>query len=1123
MDKLASTGAMAAATIRGCQDDELRWPMRRTETESTIVSCGPIQDPAPATAMRSGSSAAISALRSGYSAPLLLCATLVVSTTFAVTPAHAQSWTGTTSGDWFTGTNWTPNGVPAAGMNVSIDTQTPNPAIVSGGPTAILGQLVIGQLGTGTLTIQKGQSGGVVTDAIGYLGYFAGSNGNVTVTGSGSHWTNTNSLFVGYDGSGTLNIQSGGGVNTSSAVVGRHAGSAGFVNIDGGFLNSTGQIRIGEVGNGTFTVQNGGGVTNSFAIVGDAAGVTGTVTVNGNGSMWTSSSDLTVGNFGIGALTIQNGAIVTNDNAIIAANLGSTGTVVVDNGTWSSGSGLHVGEGGAGTLTIQNGGAVNNNGNGIVGFMAGSSGTVNVTGAGSTWTNGSVAVGLSGTGLVTIQNGGFVSNDSGQIGYFAGSTGTVLVDNGTWTNSGQLSVGLQGSGILALQNGGAVNSPFAEIGAGSGSTGAVRVNNGTWNNTGAITIGSDGSGKLTVQNGGAVNAGHVQLAAAAGSAGILNIGADPGSAAAAPGTLNTPTISFGAGAGQINFNHTSTNYVFTPALSGIGRLNQYAGTTTLTGDSSGFSGATFVGGGRLLVNGSLAGSAVTVASGGFPSGILGGSGTIGGLVVNAGGTVAPGNSIGTLNVAGNINFGSGSIYQVETNATGQSDKIVAGGTATINGGSVQVLAGMGNYAPATTYTILTAAGGRSGAFDTVTSNLVFLDPSLSYDPTNVYLTLTRNNTSFAAVGITPNQIATGGAVDGLAFGNPLYNAVLNLSSVQARSAFDQLSGEIHASAKGVMVEDSRFARDAALDRLRAAFDDVGAVRTPVMAYADGGPTLTAADTDRFALWGRGFGAWGTISGDGNAATLKRDIGGLFVGADGLVTDAIRLGVLGGYSHSDFRVTDRASSDRSDNYHVGIYGGSHWGDLAFRSGAALTWHNLSTNRAVAFPGFADSLTSQSIARTAQIFGDIGYTIRAGQLGVEPFGNLAHVNVASGAFTEKGGTAALTSPGDSTDVTLTTLGLRGSNVFTMAHGPFMTARSTVGWQHAFGNVTPLATLAFAGGIPFGIAGAPIARDAAVIDVGLDLELTSSAVLALSYGGQFGRALTDQSVKGSFAWKF
>ncbi|MCP3465935.1 autotransporter domain-containing protein [Bradyrhizobium sp. CCGUVB23] len=1045
----------------------------------------------------------------------LLCSTALASAAFVAAPAYAQSWTGAASPDWFNAANWSPNGVPTAGGNVSIDTQTPNPAVVDvGGQTVTVNQVLVGQSNTGTLTIQKGQGGGTLKDTVGIIGDLAGSNGAVTVQG-GATWTNTNSLSVGFGGTGTLNVV--GLVNAPSVVAGVLAGSAGFVTVDGGFLNANQLALIGGFGTGTLTIQNGGSVLNNLGIVGDSAGASGAVVVTGSGSTW-NNGDVTIGNFGAGALTIQNGAAVNNNNGFVAAGAGSTGTVVVDAATWNSAGQLHIGEGGAGTLTIQNGGSVSSVFGAVVGFLANSSGTVNVTGAGSTWTNGSgLEVGGFGAGTLTIQNGGLVSSQGSDLGFFAGSVGTVLVDNGTWTISGTLAVGDQGSGILTIQNGGTVNTGFAVVGSSPGSTGSVLVNNGILNNSGTLAVGFLGAGTLTLQNGGTVNTGAVQLATMAGSTAVLNIGADPGSVATAPGTLNTPSITIGAGNAQINFNHTSTNYAFAPALSGNGTLNQYAGTTILTGDSSGFTGSTNVVGGKLVVNGSLANSDVVMTGG-----IVGGNGTVGTLLAGAGATVAPGNSIGTLNVVGNATFAAGSIYQVEANAAGQSDKILAGGTATINGGTVQVLAGAGNYALYTTYTILTATGGRSGAFDAVTSNLAFLDPTLSYDPNNVYLTLTRNNTDFAAIGQTRNQIATGGGTESLGYGNTIYNAVLNLSATQARYAFDQLSGEVHASAKTALIEDSRFVREAAVDRLRAAFDAVGAVHSPVMSYAADDRLVPApATTDRVAVWARGFGAFGHWNGDGNAATLKRDTGGLLVGADGWV-DRWRVGLLGGYSRTTFNVKDRSSSGTSDNYHVGLYGGTRWGDLAFRSGAAYTWHELSTSRSVVFPGFADRLTASYNAGTAQVFGEFGYGLKAGRFALEPFANLAYVNLATGGFTEKGGAAALTGFGSDTSTTFSTLGLRGSTDVALG-GVVGTARATLGWRHAYGTVSPLSTLAFAGSSPFTIAGVPIARDAAVLDAGLDLNLSAAAVLGVSYGGQFAPGVLDQTVRANLTVKF
>ncbi|PRD40367.1 autotransporter outer membrane beta-barrel domain-containing protein, partial [Phyllobacterium phragmitis] len=199
-------------------------------------------------------------------------------------------------------------------------------------------------------------------------------------------------------------------------------------------------------------------------------------------------------------------------------------------------------------------------------------------------------------------------------------------------------------------------------------------------------------------------------------------------------------------------------------------------------------------------------------------------------------------------------------------------------------------------------------------------------------------------------------------------------------------------------------------RNAVNDRIRAAFDGVGASGGTVMAYGDGGPQAVAATTDRFALWGQGFGSWGHTNGDGNAARLSRSTGGFFIGADAPVFDTWRFGAVAGYSSTSFDVKDRVSSGSSDNYHVGLYGGTTWGDLALRTGVAYTWHDISTSRSVSIPGVSDSLKGGYNAGTTQAFGELGYRVALGSVAFEPFANLAYVSLDTDGFTEKGGVAA-----------------------------------------------------------------------------------------------------------------
>ncbi|MGO4677596.1 autotransporter outer membrane beta-barrel domain-containing protein [Bosea sp. 2YAB26] len=294
---------------------------------------------------------------------------------------------------------------------------------------------------------------------------------------------------------------------------------------------------------------------------------------------------------------------------------------------------LSVGANGTGTLTIQNGGTLTNE-LGTIGNLSGGVGTVIVTGPGSSWTNiDPLVVGGLGTGTLIIQDGGTAqdgtaaSSAGGSIGQSAGSTGTVTVTGrgSSWINGpqGGLNIGSFGTGTLTIANGGTVldiTPLVTNIGNGAGSRGTVTVTGAGsfWSDIAGIRIGNLGTGALTIADGGVVAAPSVVIAANTGSTGTLNIGAGAGNPAAAPGTVRAPSVAFGVGTGTVNFNHTSSDYAFASAISGNGTVNVLAGTTTLTAANS-YGGATNVTGGTLRAGGLNAlspNSAMTVASGG---------------------------------------------------------------------------------------------------------------------------------------------------------------------------------------------------------------------------------------------------------------------------------------------------------------------------------------------------------------------------------------------------------------------------------------------------------------------------------------------------------------------------
>jgi outer membrane autotransporter protein len=547
------------------------------------------------------------------------------------------------------------------------------------------------------------------------------------------------------------------------------------------------------------------------------------------------------------------------------------------------------------------------------------------------------------------------------------------------------------------------------------------------------------------------------------------------------------------------------------------------GTLTLNGMNT-YTGLTTITDGKLVVGD--AGHATASLAGGVrvnKGGTLGGIGTVGSTTVASGGTIAPGNSIGTLTVKGDIAFDAGSTYLAEINPALGGDLIDASGKATIAGGTVHALKAAGIYTPGSRWTIVGAGGGVTGTFDALDQNMPFVDLALAYDANHVYIDAARNGVAFCDVAMTFNQCSTGDGLESTGGGNPVYDAVAALPDAgSARVALDALSGEIYASAKSALIEDSHFVRDAVNDRIRSAFGDLSASTMPVMAYGEGGRRLVAPDSVGPVAWGHAFVSWGGFDGDGNAAAMDTATGGFLAGIDGEVASGTRLGFLTGYSRSTFDVDARASSGSSDNYHLGLYAGGRWDALRLSGGLAYTWHDIETGRSVAFPGFRDSLTGDYSAGTFQAFGEAGYKIGMGATSLEPFANLAYVNLTTDGFTEKGGAAALTVRGETTATTFTTLGLHLSSAFDLG-GIKATAHGTLGWRHAFGDVTPISTHAFAGGDAFAVAGVPIARDAALVQAGLDLDLSETATLGFAYQGQFGSGVTQNGFKADLSVRF
>lgn len=439
-----------------------------------------------------------------------------------------------------------------------------------------------------------------------------------------------------------------------------------------------------------------------------------------------------------------------------------------------------------------------------------------------------------------------------------------------------------------------------------------------------------------------------------------------------------------------------------------------------------------------------------------------------------------------------------------------------------------------------------------GDFNHISTSLV--SPTLIATATpggdNIYtLSLNRVNNAYSQYGDNANSRNIGYAFDDLGSNaaddlQPMI-AALDFSAADGstiRSALPDLSSEAYASASGVLVNASGATRSTINNRLQQAFDGVPSVPVSVVAYvptpqtlAAGNPIIAAApnavkgDIARYAAWSAAYGSWSNHSADSNSGRTKSTLGGFSTGIDVWVYDNWRLGVMAGYSQATFKTASRNSTGSSDNYTVGAYGGTEWAvaanSISLRTGTAYSWHNIDISRSITFNDFSDNLSTNYNAGTFQIFGELGYKHNLISHSIlEPYANLAYVHLRTDRFTEKSRNgAALSVLSETIDTSFTTLGFRASTSFNMGN-IVTTARSDIGWRHAFGDVVPTSAASFAAGSDvFTASGNPISKDAVLIEAGLDLAITKNAALGIAYQGQFGSRLLQNGMKANFSVKF
>lgn len=577
-----------------------------------------------------------------------------------------------------------------------------------------------------------------------------------------------------------------------------------------------------------------------------------------------------------GGTIINGGSLKITANA----NLGATGTnVAIGNATLDIGGTLSSNR----TLSLTQTAVLDIEPLFIATF------TNTISGSGSLYKTNTGTLVLSGTNTYlggTVINQGIlsISNDAN----LGNLIGTITINNGTLlTTSGITSARpILLGGNAVVDTGGANTNTFS----------------------GAIS----GSGGITIQGGGRLILSGTNTYTGGTT---ISPGADlEGSTKSLPGN-----ILVNPGTSLLFSQNVSGTY--SGIITGSGALTTAGtGTITFTGDSSSFLGATTVSQGKLVLNGSLANSTMTVASGAT----LQGSGTVGTTVVNSG-TIYPHSPSSTLSVNGNLTFNGSSAAKIDI-APLSADRIAVTGAASLTGADLIIHPTEGYYGTAATYTIVTSADLGGTTFNSPPiSTIANFVPTVTYTSNTVVLNVQIINPFY--------------------FPFPFSNG--NTASVGSNIGALATAGELSADFKSILnlfVPPNFHPINDALDQLHPApysgftelQEEMGAQLISLFHRKPYLPSSMCSNPRR--LWIEIFGNNLTEKNHGMQWGFTADTEGIALGIDTEITPDWIVGVGGAWDATQFRWAEHHGHGNINGFYGALY--SDYQVWNFYLGAAL---------------------------------------------------------------------------------------------------------------------------------------------------------------------------------------
>lgn len=399
-----------------------------------------------------------------------------------------------------------------------------------------------------------------------------GSKGMIRVDGQNTRLDMDDGEFtIGWNGVGAFTLDNGGVFSKTDSTVGRGDVLVGRVGSSTGTFvvqnnaqfyrgpgGNVGDLRIGYEGTGSMTISSGGLVLNesgNWDWIGENAGSHGTLTINAGGTFRTTGG----ANFNIGVNTGANGLVVLNGGEL---DLQSGSAAQVKIGQNGDGTYRQI----SGNANVQELYMAENNGTATFDLQDGS-----FTSRGSFFMGGTSNTSV-GTGVSTATQSGGILTVGGAfvVGLSGGHTATFTQTGGTIFHVGSdISVGESGIGTMTVGASGVLNDTSGGqffVGRNNGSQGTLFVNGTLTRTSGnAMRIGNGDSNETDNTDGLGVLGGTGLLDVAAGGVRIGSKGTITGGTLSTVGALNL--------IGNLNFSANGTLFANFDGANGVDRIN----------------------------------------------------------------------------------------------------------------------------------------------------------------------------------------------------------------------------------------------------------------------------------------------------------------------------------------------------------------------------------------------------------------------------------------------------------------------------------------------------------------------------------------------------------------------